>query len=326
MDKLYDIAIIGAGPAGIGTAIESFIFGIKDILLIEKADNHSATIRTFYKDNKRVDKDWMGQKVECEGRIVFMDGTKETTLDLFDKLLDKHKIETRFNTEVEKVEKKGEIFTISTTDNHIFKARNVVIAIGKMGKPNKPSCKIPPSVKQFVNFNLDKCSKGEKILVVGGGNSAAEYAYFLADTNDVTLNYRRNKFTRLNPENLRIVEEYTKSGKLRLKMGVDIESLESEHGKPKVNFTDGTSEVYDRIIYAIGGTTPTEFLKKCGIELEGKKVEVDENYQTKTPGLYAAGDIVTETGGSIAIALNHGYAIAKHIAQKSKAHESASEL
>ena len=325
MDKVYDIAIIGAGPAGIGTAIESYIFGIKDILLIEKADNHSATIRTFYKDNKRVDKDWMGQKVECEGRIVFMDGTKETTLDLFDQLLDKHKVETAFNTEVEKVEKQGDIFEISTTNNETFKARNVVIAIGKMGKPNKPSYKIPPSIKQFVNFNLDKCSKGEKILVVGGGNSAAEYAYFLADTNDVTLNYRRDRFTRLNPENLRILEEYSKSGKLRLKLGVDIKNLESEHGKPKVNFTDGSSEVYDRIIYAIGGTTPTEFLKKCGIELKGKKVEVDENYQTKTPGLYAAGDIVTETGGSIAIALNHGYAIAKHIAQKSNAHESGSE-
>ncbi len=174
MEKIYDIAIIGAGPAGIGTAIESFIFGIKNILLIEKADNHSATIRNFYKDNKRVDKDWMGQKVECEGRIIFMDGTKETTLDLFDKLLDKHKIDTLFKTEVEKVERNNDFFEIFTTNNDKFLAKNVVIAIGKMGKPNKPSYKIPPSIKQFVNFNLDKCSKGEKILVVGGGNSAAE--------------------------------------------------------------------------------------------------------------------------------------------------------
>ncbi|BCD62350.1 thioredoxin reductase (NADPH) [Nitratiruptor sp. YY08-26] len=318
MQKVYDIAIIGAGPAGIGTAIESFAFGIKDILLIEKAQNHSATIRTFYKDNKRVDKDWMGQKVECEGNIVFMDGTKETTLDLFDRLLDKHKIETMFNTEVEKVEKKQDLFEIFTTNNEKFLAKNVVIAIGKMGKPNKPSYKIPPSIKQFINFNLDKCGKGEKILVVGGGNSAAEYAYFLADSNDVTLNYRREKFTRLNPENEKIINEYVQKDKLKLKMGVDIDHLESEHGKPKVVFTDGSNEVYDRIIYAIGGTTPTEFLRKCGIELEGKKVAVDENYQTKTLGLYAAGDIVTETGGSIAIALNHGYAIAKHIKENQR--------
>ena len=267
----------------------------------------------------------MGQKVECEGRITFMDGTKETTLDLFDQLLDKHKVTTAFNTEVERVDKKEDLFEITTTSNTTFKARNVVIAIGKMGKPNKPSYKIPLSIRQFVNFNLDRCSKGEKVLVVGGGNSAAEYAYFLADTNDVTLNYRRDKFTRLNPENFKIIKEYAKDGKLRLKLGVDSTTLESEHGKPKVHFSDGTSEVYDRIIYAIGGTTPTEFLKKCGIELKSKKVEVDENYQTRTPGLYAAGDIVTETGGSIAIALNHGYAIAKHIAQKSKTRESGGQ-
>ena len=316
MEKVYDIAIIGAGPAGIGTAIESFIFGIKNILLIEKADNHSATIRNFYKDNKRVDKDWMGQKVECEGRIIFMDGTKETTLDLFDKLLDKHKIDTLFNTEVEKVENKDHLFKIYTTNNEKFLAKNVVIAIGKMGKPNKPNYKIPPSIRQFVNFNLDKCSNNEKILVVGGGNSAAEYAYFLADSNDVTLNYRREKFTRLNPENEKIVKEYSEKGKLKLKLGVDIVSLESEHGKPKVNFTDGSSEIYDRIIYAIGGTTPTEFLKKCGIEVKNGKVEVDENFETNTPGLFAAGDIVTETGGSIAIALNHGFRIASYISNK----------
>lgn len=318
MEKVYDIAIIGAGPAGTATAIESYIFGIKNILMIEKADNHSATIRNFYKDNKRVDKNWMGQKVELEGRIEFMDGTKETTLDLFDELLDKHKIEPHFNTEVEKIEKNGDIFEIHTTNNQLYKAKNVVIAIGKMGKPNKPSYKIPPSIRQFVNFNLDKCSKGEKILVVGGGNSAAEYAYFLADSNDVTLNYRREKFTRLNPQNEKIIQDYVKNGKLKLKMGIDITSLESEHGKPKVNFTDGSSEVYDRVIYAIGGTTPTEFLKKCGLEVVKNKVEVDENFETKTPGLFAAGDIVTATGGSIAIALNHGYRIASYIANKLK--------
>ena len=101
-----------------------------------------------------------------------------------------------------------------------------------------------------------------------------------------------------------------------MKLGIDIIELQSEHGKPKVIFTDGSSEVFDRIIYAIGGTTPTEFLKKCGIEVVDNKVEVDEHFETKTPGLFAAGDIVTPTGGSIAIALNHGYAIAKEIAKR----------
>ena len=71
-----------------------------------------------------------------------------------------------------------------------------------MGKPNKPSYKIPLSIRPLINFNLDKCSQGEKILVVGGGNSAAEYAYELAEQNNqVTLVYRKDKFSCLNPDN-----------------------------------------------------------------------------------------------------------------------------
>lgn len=105
MNNVYDIAIIGGGPGGIGTAIEAAVHGVERILLIDKADNHSSTIRKFYKDNKRVDKDWKGQSVEIEGNIPFMDGTKESTLNFFDQLLDQEKIEALFNTEVEKLKK-----------------------------------------------------------------------------------------------------------------------------------------------------------------------------------------------------------------------------
>ena len=86
MEHMYQLAIIGAGPAGIATAIESYVLGMRDIVLLEKDENHNATIRKFYKDNKRVDKDWKGQKVELDGTIYFMDGTKESTLDFFDQL------------------------------------------------------------------------------------------------------------------------------------------------------------------------------------------------------------------------------------------------
>jgi thioredoxin reductase (NADPH) len=58
MEKKYDIAIIGAGPAGIATACEAMIMGIENIILFEKSVNHSDTIRKYFKDNKPVDKDW----------------------------------------------------------------------------------------------------------------------------------------------------------------------------------------------------------------------------------------------------------------------------
>jgi len=316
----YDIAIIGGGPGGIATALEAAVHGIKNIILIDKADNHSSTIRKFYKENKRVDKDWKGKSVEIEGNIPFMDGTKESTLDFFDKLLDYDKIDTLFNTEVESIVKNNddEDFLI-TTGNAGFKAKAVVIAIGKMGKPNMPSYKIPPSLKAKVNFNLDSCSEGEKILIVGGGNSAAEYAYELADEhNIVTLVYRKALFSRLNPENEEILKAYNGQEKLRLRMNTDITSIDNEHGKVKVSFTDGYDTLYDRVIYAIGGTTPIDFLKKCNIKLDEKAKPIyDEHYMTNIEGMYVAGDIAFNTGGSIAASLNHGYHIVNDVVRKS---------
>ncbi len=308
----YDIAIIGGGPGGIATAIEAAVRGLERIIIIDKADNHSSTIRKFYKDNKRVDKDYKGQEVQIEGNIPFRDGTKESTLDFFDRLLDEEKIDTLFNTEVESIirHEEEDCFSI-TTATQSFKSKGVVVAIGKMGKPNKPSYKIPPSIKEYINFNLERCSSGEKILVVGGGNSAAEYAYELADEgNNVTLVYRRSEFNKLNPENENILKLYNGQEKLRLRMNTDITALENEHGKVKVNFTDGYNTIYDRVIYAIGGTTPIDFLKKCGIDLDEKGNPIyDEHYRTNVPCMYVAGDIAFSAGGSIAEALNHGFHI-----------------
>ena len=318
-NKIYDIVIIGGGPGGIGSAIEASAHNIGEILLIEKTENHSNTIRKFYKDNKRVDKDYKGQVTVLQGNVDFYDGTKETTLDYFNNLLDTEKIDSKFNTEVEKVlrnETSGLLEIHSSTG--IIRTKNVIVAIGKMGKPNKPSYKIPPSIKPQVNFNLDKCSSNEKILVVGGGNSAAEYAYDLAEqNNNVTLVYRKPEFSRLNTINENLIKKFNGEEKIRLRMATDILSLENEAGKVKVEFDDGYSVLYDRIIYAIGGTTPVDFLKSCGIEVdEDEKPIFDEHHETTAKDVYVAGDIAFKSGGSIAIALNHGYHIVNNILRK----------
>lgn len=312
MGHLYELAIIGAGPAGIATAIESYVLGMRDIILLEKDENHNATIRKFYKDNKRVDKDWKGQKVELDGTIYFVDGTKESTLDFFDRLLDNEVLELRTHTEVQKIVKTGEHFEVFIAGGSI-RARYVVVTIGRMGKPNKPDYKIPPSIKNQIHFTLDGCGSGEKIMVVGGGDSAIEYAVELCERNEVSICYRRGTFRRANPTNQADIDQAVTSGKVRPLLNTEISELEGESGKVKVIFTDGTSELYDRLVYAIGGTTPSGFLQSSGIrEEEGKPVH-DENYQTNIPGLFVAGDITQESGGSIALGLNHGYAIAHYI-------------
>ncbi len=108
--------------------------------------------------------------------------------------------------------------------------------------------------------------------------------------------------------------EYNGQEKLRLRLGCDIISLENESGLVKVNFTDGYYTIYDRVIYAIGGTTPVDFLKKCGMDLDENNEPIfDENYETSIKGLFVGGDIAVHSGGSIAIALNHTHHIVTYI-------------
>ncbi|MDE5925342.1 MAG: NAD(P)-binding domain-containing protein, partial [Helicobacter sp.] len=117
MKEIYDIAIVGGGPGGIASAVESMVLGIKDVILFEKGEGHSTTIRKFYKDKKRVDKDYKGQKVELNGNIYFCDGTKESTLDLFDKIIQENGFEVQFQTEVESIKKEKDYFLIYTAKN-----------------------------------------------------------------------------------------------------------------------------------------------------------------------------------------------------------------
>lgn len=316
--KIHNIAIIGGGPGGIAAAVESVISKIEDVILLEKGENHSTTIRKFYKDKKRVDKDYRGKKVELNGNIYFMDGTKESTLDLFDKILATNNIDVRFKHEVESIHRdENGIFCIHSTNGDEFCARFVVISIGKMGTPNKPNYAIPSEIRARVFFNANSINHGEKVLIVGGGNSAVEYAYFLAEKNDATLNYRRSEFTRINDTNREQLFKSIDSGKLKTKLGIDIVSLEAENGLPRVNFNDGSSEVFDKIVYAIGGVAPVDFLKKCDLELDSDGVPlVSSACESSVKNLFVAGDLLFKSGGSIASALNNGFDIISEIRKR----------
>ncbi|MDK9692886.1 MAG: NAD(P)-binding domain-containing protein [Sulfurimonas sp.] len=315
MNHMYNLAIIGAGPAGIATAVESYLQGIRDIVLLEKDQNHNSTIRKYYKDNKRVDKDWKGQKVELDGRIYFVDGTKESTLDFFDEILAHHSVELKTHTEVQKIEKRDGYFEVFVGGGSI-NAKYVVVTIGRMGKPNKPDYKIPLEIKGRVGYTLEACMGGERVLVVGGGDSAIEYAVDLSGKNEVTICYRRETFRRANPTNQRDIANAIMHKEVEAILGVDIVSLENEDASVKVNFDTIEPRIYDRVVYAIGGTTPSAFLASSGIKEEDGKPVHNENYETNIEGLFVAGDITQESGGSIALGLNHGYAIACHIQEK----------
>jgi len=325
MDKVFDLVVIGAGPGGISAAVEAQIAGVDNnkIVILEKSDAHNETVRKFYKHGKRVDVDWNGIKAEFHGHLSFEQGSKEEYIKQFDDIIEKYNLKVVYNHHVYAVEKNSEgLFEIGADKElGVIKAKKVVIAIGVMGKPNKPGYKFPPKIRPVLNFNLDKVQPGEKVMVVGGGDTAGEYAYGLVDMNlgcEVHLNYRKPEITRMNPTNKEIVEKYIAEGKIKSKLGVDVEDVEAtEDNKVKVNFKDGTSEIYDRVVYALGGTTPTEFLQNCGINMKDKWTAEHnpETFETNVEGMYVVGDVV-EGAQSIAVAINHGYAAALDLAKK----------
>ncbi len=310
---IYDLIVVGGGPGGIASVVEASIYGLKNILMLEKGSNHSQTIRKYYKDSKRVDKIYNKQDVVLKGNVQFFDGTKETTLDYFEELLDTDAVTPLYHTEVDSVTKEGDIFTVITNRGE-YKGKKVIVSIGRMGKPNKPPYKIPMSIRKNVNHNPFDCRGSEKILVVGGGDSGVEYACQLSVDNVVTLAVRGDKIDRANDINQEMVYRYDSEERIRIRFNADTTSIEPFENRIKVNYADGTHTVYDRIIYALGGTTPVGFLQKSNVEVdEGKHPIFDENYETSVKGLYIVGDIVYKKGGSIAMAINHAYDVMKHI-------------
>lgn len=332
--KVVEIAIIGAGPGGMACAIEAKLAGIENIVVIDKAPHHNDMIHKFYKKGKRVDKDWMGIKFEFTGNVTFEECSKEEYIQqMDDKLRAAGVLDTfEYNHEIMRVEK-GEdgLFSIVYGQGNVsesietIKAKNIILSVGRMGKPNKPKYPFPKEIKDRLNFNLSKVQDGERVMIVGGGDTAGEYAYGLVELEDmqdcvVTLNYRQAEIKRMNPTNTQMCTKYLDNGKILNKMGVDIESVEpSATGKIKVNFTDGTSEEYDRAVYALGGTTPKDLLVNSGVKTGEWDVPVfnPETMETNIEGLYTIGDVVTDQG-SIALAFNHASFAVKDIASKIK--------
>jgi thioredoxin reductase (NADPH) len=132
--------------------------------------------------------------------------------------------------------------------------------------------------------------------VVGGGNSASETACFLSNKNEVFLSYRRPHFFRLNPINVCALEERCEKGCIKLLLNTNIEGLEREGNRVRVNFTDGQKIGFDEIYYCLGGSSPQGFLQSIGVSMEGKKPKVLEDGETNIKRLFLVGDLVVEKG------------------------------
>jgi len=308
-----DLLIIGAGPAGIATAVEARRAGIERLLLLEKGPSHSFSIEKLYTPGKRVDKAYLGQDIPCQGSTCIVDGTRETVLATLDQFVKTYRLPIRSHTEVTMVQRDSDgWFLVEDAEGHAWRARTVVVAIGVYGRPNRPSYPLPGSLKGHLHFDLtQEPPEGSSILVVGGGNTALEYVEYLYTRHPVTLAYRGEAFVKANEVNRRILAELEALGHVRVWRNADLEGLEDAGVPPRViaRFKDGRQERFDHVLYALGGTTPQSFLQGIGLTLEGQHPRVDERFETTIPGLFLAGDLVAGGKGSIVKAFNSGHRV-----------------
>lgn len=317
-----EMLIIGAGPAGISMGVEAVTSGIESdkVVILEKAPEHSYMIRKFYPDQKLVTANYKGKAAVCNGVMCIPDYSKNETLSYLDEAIEKHKIKVHYKETVWKLEQCDDgTFNISS-DKGEYKAKTCIIAIGMMGKPNKPDYKVPASIKKKVHFDITSFKiENSKVLVVGGGDSASEYVQYLTqESNKVDLSYRKDSFARMNNINVSSLMALSERGETELILNSNVVELSDADEQVEVKF--GEEEIpdrkYDHVVYALGGSTPKNFLKLLKIEFCGKEDQpiVKDGYETSIPGLFLVGDLSAgKKGGSIISAFNSSHEAMKKI-------------
>ena len=115
---MYDMIVIGAGPAGISMASEACAAGIRprNILILEKAGEHSFSIKKYYPDNKLVTANYKGFEAACTGVMCLVDSSKHETISYLDRTIRVNSITVHYEETVFKIHRESaeQRFTITT--------------------------------------------------------------------------------------------------------------------------------------------------------------------------------------------------------------------
>jgi thioredoxin reductase (NADPH) len=320
---MHDLIIIGAGPGGIALAAEAFASGVdpSQILILEKGPTHNSAIRQLYPGQKLTTANYKGFAARCEGLLCVSDMNKPETLQFFDKIISDYHVNIEFNAEVygmRRPEEGSARFRVESSQG-VYESNVLACAIGIFGRPNKPKdYRLPPSLKERLLFDMTSYSiQNEDVMVIGGGDTAGEYVQYLRQQgNRVTLSYRKADFTRLNQQNYDALLAMVNRREVEILRSSNIKEITDEAGRPRVTFAEAEypTRIFDRVIFALGGTTPTNFLHTLGIAFNDDGPVFDEAGATNVAGLYLIGDLVVgKKGGSIITAFNSAVRAMKSI-------------
>lgn len=258
--SVFDLIIIGAGPAGIAASLTAKKHGLNFLTL--EQDSLGGTVFNFPRS-----KIVMTAPVELPlyGKVKLFDTSKQELLDIWTSALEQNNIKIRERTKVEAIHPDGNIFKIRTNRDEEFRTQTVLLAIGRRGSPRKLG--VPGEQSEKVAYRLLEPERieGKKVVVVGGGDSAVEAAMSLADQNEVILSYRKDAFGRIKPKNRERLTYYLGMDKMQVIYNSNLTKIEKEQVHLKIGTGPEKILENDLVYIFAGGELPTQFLQKAGV-------------------------------------------------------------
>ncbi|PIQ77149.1 thioredoxin reductase [Candidatus Peregrinibacteria bacterium CG11_big_fil_rev_8_21_14_0_20_46_8] len=276
---MYDLIIIGAGPAGLTAALYAGRADLKTLVLgiVTNSNAHKAHLIENY----------LG--IESISGPDYMMRCLEHAKKFGAEYLEREVLDIKHNGEQD--------FTIVDSERDAYKARAVLIASGLGFKPSGIKNE-QPLIGRGVSFCVT-CDgaffKGKNLAVIGSSNYAADEALqLLTYTPHITILSHGKKFE-ISPK----LEKVLKEREIACVETQKISKFLGEEKLSAVEYADGEMQEFDGIFMALGHATAADFATKLGIERTGPQkayiVSNPLNGKTNVPGVYAAGDC---TGGN----------------------------
>lgn len=297
---LHDITIVGAGPTGIFAAYYVGFRGFK-VKLIDSMPELGGQITALYPEKYLYD---VAGFPKVLGKELVRNLVEQATQYSPTICLDEKVMELRPEGErlIRLVTDKGE---------HWTKAVLITVGIGMFTPKKLPNAALSRFEGKGVTYFVKNVNdfRGKDLLIIGGGDSAVDWALNLEGiTRKTTLIHRRDKF-RAFEDSVKKLEESSVNVKLFYELK-DI--LGEDYVREAVIFQNKTKEEerlnVNSVLACLGFNSNLGPLKSWGLEFEGDSIKVTTRMETNVPGVYAAGDVATYPGKVKLIATGFGEA------------------
>jgi thioredoxin reductase/NAD-dependent dihydropyrimidine dehydrogenase PreA subunit len=262
-----DVIVVGAGPAGISCALALTAHG-RRVLIVEQ-ERYGGTIAHYPRAKVVMTGSFA---LAGYGTVRRRTMSKEQLLELWTDIRERTRLDVKEGVRVEAIRAEGEAWRV-IAGTWQDRAAAVVLALGRRGAPRQLG--VPGEALPKVAYRLlePEPFAGKRVLVVGGGNAAADCAIALADAGlcaSVALSYRRPELARLRGSVRQAIERAFRDGKIQPLLATEVTAIAEHHVTLETG--RGVQELpNDHVIVQIGGQPPSALLQTIGIELVEKR-------------------------------------------------------